>query len=298
MQTLKEQLDELENCLAECRHSKTTDELYRHSMREFFTWMNHELMDLDQVTLLAVRRWMDKKGWSNSTQHTCAAAVRLYICWKFKGRHPLVRLQVRREDPGPQRTLTAAQLKLLMASLIPENQTGVSKCHLATRNQAMIALMVDTGIRAASLTHLTLDKIQMDEKRAFVLGKGHKWYPVVFSETTRQLLERWLEIRSWYAPDEVKELFVAIRGLQSGQPLTTAGLRMLFRRMGEEAGIGLISPHDMRRTFATLSFRNGAPSRQVQIQGGWTDLKLVERYSAALTCDDFAPYSPIEALGR
>ena len=62
--------------------------------------------------------------------------------------------------------------------------------------------------------------------------------------------------------------------------------------MGKETGLGLISPHDLRRTFATLALLNGAPTRVVQIAGGWANLNESERYSQALEAKHFAPYFP------
>jgi integrase len=288
-------MDEVENCLAECRHAKATDELYRHYMRLFFSWLEKNHLTLDQVYLVKVKIWLDGQGWSSSTQHSAAAAIRLFVCWKFGGKHPLARLRIRREDPGPQRTLTAKQLEQLLLFLTPESKQGISAYHKAIRNLAIVAFMADTGVRAAELCALTLENLKIEDKTAWVLGKGNKWRPVVFSSETIAHLERWLEIRDWYALPEVKVVFVGEGGTRTGTQLTTAGLRKIYRDLGKTSGIGMLSPHDMRRTMATLSQRNGAPSRLVQIQGGWTDLKLVERYSQALTSEDFAPYSPMKS---
>jgi integrase len=289
---------EYENCLAECRHAKATDELYRFYARQFFTWLEANRLTLDQVYLAQVRKWLDSQSWASSTQHSAAATIRLFVCWKFGGRHPLAQLRIRRADPGPQRTLTAKQLEQLLKVLTPESKLGISAYHKAIRNLAIVAFMADTGVRAAELCALTLENLKLEDKTAWVLGKGGKWRPVVFSSETLEHLERWLEIRDWYALPEVKVVFVGEGGTRTGTQLTTGGLRAIYREMGKASGIGALSPHDMRRTMATLSQRNGAPSRLVQIQGGWTDLKLVERYSQALTSEDYAPYAPMKAQSQ
>jgi integrase len=56
------------------------------------------------------------------------------------------------------------------------------------------------------------------------------------------------------------------------------------------------SPHDLRRSFATLSSRLGAPSRIVQVAGRWSDLKMVEGYTQSLEASDFMPYDPVSRI--
>jgi len=69
-------------------------------------------------------------------------------------------------------------------------------------------------------------------------------------------------------------------------------LKVIMRKLGAKAGIGKLSPHDFRRTFATLAIRAGAPTRLVQLAGGWKNLEMVERYSRALVVSDFQTYLP------
>ena len=52
----------------------------------------------------------------------------------------------------------------------------------------------------------------------------------------------------------------------------------------------------LRRTFATLATENGAPTRVVQVAGGWKSLRMVERYTQALKQDAIKPFSPVDRL--
>ena len=58
-----------------------------------------------------------------------------------------------------------------------------------------------------------------------------------------------------------------------------------------------LSPHVLRRTFATLAIRNGAPTRVVQVAGGWANLSEVQRYSQAIEAQDFDGYSATNVIG-
>jgi integrase len=70
---------------------------------------------------------------------------------------------------------------------------------------------------------------------------------------------------------------------------------VIVRRWGEKLGFRL-SPHDLRRTFTTLSLKNGAPSRLVQVAGRWSSIEMVERYSQAITPGEYDDYFPTSKL--
>jgi hypothetical protein len=53
----------------------------------------------------------------------------------------------------------------------------------------------------------------------------------------------------------------------------------------------------MRRTFATLSLRQGASTRIVQVAGGWANIQEVVRYSQALEPADFDGYFASNVIG-
>jgi integrase len=91
-------------------------------------------------------------------------------------------------------------------------------------------------------------------------------------------------------------VFVGVGGSKPGQRLTTSGLRVIVRKWGDGAGLGQISPHVFRRTFATLATIGGAPSRMVQLAGRWSRIEEVERYTRALTLDRFYDYLPSTML--
>ena len=105
-------------------------------------------------------------------------------------------------------------------------------------------------------------------------------------------------MRVRFARPESQTCFVSVGGLTPGAPLTRAGLKCNFMAIGRRAGLQAFTPHDLRRTFATIAIRNGAPTRVVQAAGRWADLMMVERYTADIAAEDFDRYSPVEAVLR
>jgi site-specific recombinase XerD len=63
-------------------------------------------------------------------------------------------------------------------------------------------------------------------------------------------------------------------------PLTKSGIQSLFARMSKRAGI-LVTPHVLRRTFATLALRSGMPLAQLSALLGHASLEMTAICSPA-----------------
>lgn len=175
----------------------------------------------------------------------------------------------------------------MLASCDTATPTGV-------RDLALIALMADSGLRSAEVCRLRLADLDLPGLRLSVQIKGGDDGAGVFSALTAQYLARWLEVRAGLA--SCPAVFVH---LYHGTQLTTSGLRVILRRIGRAAGLPAFSPHDLRRTMATLATLAGAPTRVTQVGGRWSSVAMVETYTASLAVDSFRRYSPVEsAMGR
>ena len=199
--------------------------------------------------------------------------------------HPLSRTTLPREQVSPGRSLTRAQLNILLSQFDLETPKGI-------RDFAIVAVMVDTGIRSKEVGDILLPHLKMDDRQFMVKVKGARWQTKLFTEKTKEVLENWLEIRSDYARKDVLTLFVSLGGNTPGQPLTRFGIASIFRYLSQDLPF-IISPHDLRRTFATLMIEAGAPTRVVQKLGGWENLREIERYTSNLDISKLDRYAPM-----
>jgi integrase len=66
---------------------------------------------------------------------------------------------------------------------------------------------------------------------------------------------------------------------KSGQPRTREATSVAFTRALRSLGLDGISHHVFRHTGATVMGANGVSLRAVQAIGGWSSLRMVERYA-------------------
>jgi integrase/recombinase XerC len=58
------------------------------------------------------------------------------------------------------------------------------------RDTAIILLLVDTGMRRAECVGMTVDDVDLDQRMAWVLGKGHRPRALPLGRKTAQALDR------------------------------------------------------------------------------------------------------------
>ena len=64
-----------------------------------------------------------------------------------------------------------------------------------------------------------------------------------------------------------------------GQPPQAAAISVAFARLASSLGLNGIAHHTFRHTGATVMVANGVSLRAVQVIGGWSSLRMVERYA-------------------
>ena len=66
---------------------------------------------------------------------------------------------------------------------------------------------------------------------------------------------------------------------KDGRPPTAAAISVAFARMASALGLVGVSHHVLRHTGATVMVRSGVSLRAVQTIGGWSSLRMLERYA-------------------
>ncbi len=231
-----------------------------------------------------------ERGLSDASIKQMTGAYRSFFAFALGDKSPAAAVPYPKVHRRRQRTLDAEAAMKVLASCD-------TSTHMGTRNLAIFTLMLDTGLRSSEVCRLQLAKVDLAKRRLVVIVKGGDEAIGIFSRTTAANIARWLTVRSECAQPGEGALFVNLgTDLYRGRHLTPSGLRIIFRLTGQRLGMAGFSPHDMRRTFATIAIKTGAPTRVVQAAGRWGDVSMVERYTADIAAEDFERYSPVEAL--
>ena len=279
----------------ECTQS--TIEKYGHRLEQLTTWLAERgATRWEDISRLLLREWAASldPDWSPATHRHAITVVRGFLNWyRDEGlvdeqlatalRPPKIKVRI-------QRTLSEDEIwKLLDAC---DNSA------FGLRDAAIVLLMIDTGLRASELCRLQWDDLTFDfpfgDDRlnfALVVGKGGNREPVFFGEETNSRLRAWFRVR--IARPGIHTVFVSLGGNTPLEPLTRHGLGHLLRELGKRARVPDVSPHSLRRTFATMLDEAGATTRQIQALGRWSDIKMVEHYTRAMKPGlHFGKFSP------
>lgn len=269
---------------------ESTRERYRYALRQFDRWLERDGTGFDQVAEATILRFLRAHDWSANMRRATGVAIRSFYRWLRHDPGLFSGLPMPRDDAPAGRALTSFQLATLL-DYCDDSPKGA-------RDRAMISLMAETGLRASEVCRLDLSGLDLQRCYLRVIAKRGVWREGRYSPSTRQALERWLTARRGVALRGETAVFVSVGGIRPGTAMTRYGLKKLFRDLGIDAGIGRFSPHDMRRTMATLYTDAGAPTRWVMEAGAWRDIRMVVRYTRTLRVRDVSRWSPITRIER
>jgi len=237
--------------------------------------------DTAAMTAIDLVKFVRKDEWGNSRQCVALAASQKYLAWKYGANHPALAARIKRIIGKPQRALSESAALILLASFNPHAPKGA-------RDLAICALALDTGLRCSELCRLQLQHTNLETRTLEVIIKGGHWAAAIFSDQTAAHLAQWLAFKQGNSP----HVFTNTR---TGEALTPEGLNSIVKDWGVKLGIKL-SPHDLRRTFATLATEAGAPERVLQEGGRWSNSEMIRRYTRTLKLEQMRKYLPVARL--
>lgn len=282
-------IDEYLDDLRAQGRSVETVKQYRWHLGRWLSWLAAQgVTDWAGIDRGVLRRWAAgiRDQWAAATARTAVVTVKGFLKWAAgEGLCSASlgdALRTPKRNKRVQRTAGLSEVGLLLA------QCGNDA--VGRRNAAMISLLFDSLLRVSELTGLELRDVDLARLAVVVTGKGDKQRVVRFGEATAERLRAWLAVRP---STSSQALFVGVGGLSPGGPMTRGGVRCILGKLASRAGVSHLSPHALRRGGAVAMIEAGAPSRVVQIHGGWDDLSMVDWYTQAANVSKvFDAFSP------
>jgi site-specific recombinase XerD len=258
--------------------SPTTISNYSDGVKLFFAWCQRSGTppDLSRPTVQAFISALFDAGQSANTARARQLALRRFSAWLASENEiaadalagmPQPQLAVKVTDP-------LSELELRDLIKVCQGATFRDK-----RDEAIVRLMAETGMRAGECAHLTLADIDVTRGVAVVQrAKNGTGRIVPFGATTAAALDRYIRARRSHRRCTDEQLWL---GERANQSFSYLALYRTLRRRAHDAGIDRFHPHVLRHTAATRWLAAGGSEGGLMAVAGWRRREMIDRYTAA-----------------
>jgi integrase/recombinase XerD len=300
----------VEDYLADCRarglSPKTLRDAYGYPLQQvFLPWCDKqgltEAGHLDSRTLNRFTSDLLEHGGrrgplSRHTIDTYVRNVNLFLSW------------CRREGEIGQLRAHAPKLPRRVLDVLSRDEIDrLENAATTERNQVIVRLLADTGMRASELLGLRCDDLVERGRDRFLRilgpsqGGGAKGDRARLVPLQPQLYRRLQRVtRSRPADAEGDWIFVALRRRPGGghERLTVSGLNQLIHELSDKAGLDKrVYPHLLRHSFATEMLNRGMDAITLSRILGHSSLVMIHRTYTHQTAGDLSD-ALLRALAR
>jgi len=289
---LAELLPSWRRAMGGANKSKATIDLYVGGVNAFLRWCDRNAVapELTKDAVNAFIAELLEAGAESATAVARQKALRQYSKW-------LATEGEIKEDL--LFTLQRPQQTTKVVNALDDDQLArlVRACHGSTlvdrRDEGVVRLMAETGVRAGELLAIAVDDLDLDRGRATVRkGKGGKQRYLPFGTQTVAALDRYVRARRRAVPNSAA-LWIGVRGA----PLSYHGLNAAIKARAKAAGINNFHPHLLRHTYATRWLRAGGSEQGLMSVAGWSTRAMLDRYTSSSAADRAAAEARTLGLG-
>jgi integrase/recombinase XerD len=242
-------------------------------LRRFALARDKDVLSLDADDLAHFMRSLHTQGLAPKSIARTLVAVRGFYKFLIQDGYlkldPSVNIESPKSWQSLPRFLAPEEVERLLYTPDPSTSIGL-------RDKAVLEVLYATGLRVSELAGLTPSNINFDLGFVTVLGKGGKERTVPLGMTAIDWTRKYVASRARSGLFKTTHaLFVS----DNGSPLTRQALWKIIVSLGERAGIGHITPHLLRHSFATHLLENGADLRSVQMMLGHSDISTTQIYT-------------------
>ena len=255
-------------------NSPATVEAYRSILTLWLGKANIE--DLTQVNRESLSRWrlgLQQRQLSAATVKTYVKHVRIFCSWAVRAglmkTNPMLDLPPVRVPAGTGEYVTFSKEDVQKMLKVASRERRPTRL----RDVAIIATLLDSGMRAGELASIHLPQVSWGERTMLVSGKtGRREVPVL---TCLRHVRRYVERERRASPGE-QALFTT----RFSVPMRSKTVTHLVRTLAADAQVGATKtgPHTFRHTFAVEYLRSGGDVFSLMRILGHRELETTQRY--------------------
>jgi integrase/recombinase XerD len=269
--------------------SPETRRLYHRVIREFFAFVGHRHETL--VNAGDVLRWRDdlmSKGRKASTVSLKLSVLRSFFEYlKAYGHVTLNPASTRLVPPPPVaeglsgRALVPKEARYLFAGPDRSKADGA-------RDYAIILIMARMSLRVGEVASLRASSITWSHGRSIIRFKvkGGRERTLPLPADVKSAIDEYLKLdrqrrkilNTGGAEAWLFQPHTNARTLVYDKPLSTRMIGKIVKKYADYAGLGALSPHDLRRTAITRALDMGGSIREVQMMSGHKDVRSLMKY--------------------
>lgn len=287
-------LEDFRAYLIEKDRAPLTVKCYLRDLTLFAHWFERSTdqpLTPEVLTPIAAReykqRLLSTDKASPATINRRLAALRAYVAWAlakgFIEYDPLGTIQSVPEQPITPKGLSKQEQSRVLREVEKTRQAARTETaqRQAIRDQAIIVVLLNTGLRVGELIALKLGDVKLSERQGEVRvrsGKGTQARTVPLNRPAREALHHWLEARE-DADADTDRLFIGKRGA-----LTQNAVQRQLVGIGRRAKVDL-TPHVLRRAFAKNLVNAKVSMEKVAALLGHGSLNAMQRYTLPSQAD-------------
>ena len=279
--------DSLKEFLFECEIRKYTWKTirgYRNNLRFLVNYLKqeHQLTNLEDIQtrhLKAFFMYQSRRGRKETYLNGLLKTFRAFFKYQMEAENittnPVLKVSWMKEPKTIIKTFKDSEVKAML-------QAYSGSDYYSVRNNAIIAMLFDTGIRCYELCMLS--KAAIKDNYIVVYGKGKKERQVGLSPYLAKILMKYDRIKKYnfeFKNIKIDNYFLS----RTGRPLTNSAVERIVKIAGKYANVSpdiRCSPHTCRHYFAQAQLRNGMDVYSLSRLLGHDNITITQRYLQGL----------------
>ena len=263
----------LNEFICECEYKQlatTTIKNYTRILEHFR--QNIPIEEIEQLNKLLIKGYINNLTLATSSKNQYLRCIMSFLHWYEEEYDTSLGIHIKRLKEAHTIKYTPSDDEIKKLINFYNNKT-----YIQCRNKTIISCFVNTGIRLNELIQLKYDDIDLKNGIITVHRKGNIYQQLVLNNELQLQLHKYI---NRYGSNN-KLLFTS----KNNKRLNPADIHYILKKVNKN-----ITPHSLRRYFASKLIREGVPLIYISRMLGHKDIQLTNSYYLDVRTQDIKDY--------